>query len=192
MPPFFLSKLPLPCFISKVPLPSLSKTSQTGKGTMYLLLTQFPLKSASTFPTKRPKKAKEPCIFDQWRSRLMVSFSCVCLCLHSSFWSHIQVPPFSLKSASTYPREANICGGKRPRRLHGCISLSLSLSLSLPTSLPLSPSSSFCSPSLYLSISLSLPISISLSISLSLWLLLSQLFLKSCFIFLSLPRFVSI
>ena len=41
------------------------KQGQTGKGTMYLLLTQFPLKSASTFPTKRPKKAKEPCIFDQ-------------------------------------------------------------------------------------------------------------------------------
>ena len=139
----------------------------------------------------------------------MVSFSCVCLCLHSSFWSHIQVPPFSLKSASTYPREAKICGGKRPRRLHGCISplslslsvsvsvsvsvsLSLSISLSLPSSPPLSPSLSFCSPSLYLSISLSLPISISLSISLSLWLLLSQLFLKSCFIFLSLSRFVSI
>ena len=80
----------------------------------------------------------------------MVSFSCVCLCLHSSFWSHIQVPPFSLKSASTYPREANICGGKRPRRPHGCIYIYISLSLSLSVSVSVSVSVS-------LSLSIALP-----------------------------------
>ena len=116
---------------------------------MYLLLTQFSLKSASTFPKKRPKKAKEPCIFDQWRSRLMVSFSCVCLCLHSFLGPTFKCTFFS-QSASTYPKKANICGGKRPRRLHGCISLSLSLSLSRSLALSLSRS-------LALSLSLALP-----------------------------------
>ena len=64
----------------------LPKQVQTGKGTMYLPLTQFSLRSASTFP-KRDQKGKGSIYLlsqcDQWRSRRMVSFSCVCLCLHS-------------------------------------------------------------------------------------------------------------
>ena len=81
----------------------LPKQVQTGKGTMYLPLTQFSLRSASTFP-KRDQKGKGTMYLlsqcDQWRSRMMVSFSCVCRCLHSLWVPTFECHLFSLKIAS--------------------------------------------------------------------------------------------
>ena len=58
---------------------------------------------------------------DPRRSRMMVSYSCVCPC-PLSFWDPtFECHLFSLKSSSTFPRKANICGSQRPRRLYGCV-----------------------------------------------------------------------